>query len=249
MEIRCCWEHNGNDSLLYAVDFPGAYTRGETPEAALAKMPGEIRSYLRWAGESLPESMEPVIVQEKISDLQIRDADSDVILDSEREPLTRQEYDRLKALALKSAEDFHRLYEAVPCKDRSVRQPRQTFYGAVPRTAEEMYRHTKSVNSYYFGELDVPADSDGTIASCRMRGFEALEKIPDFLTRPACEGSYGEEWSLRKLLRRFIWHDRIHGKALYRMALETFGPDTAADVFCLEQKEKREYHGLDEKTP
>ena len=27
MTIHCVWEHNGSDSLLYAVDFVGAYTR------------------------------------------------------------------------------------------------------------------------------------------------------------------------------------------------------------------------------
>ena len=26
-----------------------------------------------------------------------------------------------------------------------------------------------------------------------------------------------EEWTLKKILRRFIWHDRIHGKSIYRI--------------------------------
>jgi hypothetical protein len=26
-----------------------------------------------------------------------------------------------------------------------------------------------------------------------------------------------------KQLRRFIWHDRIHAKAMYRMVIRTFG--------------------------
>ena len=38
MEIKCVWEHNGNDTLLYAVDFVGAYTRGESLDAAKEKM-------------------------------------------------------------------------------------------------------------------------------------------------------------------------------------------------------------------
>lgn len=28
-------------------------------------------------------------------------------------------------------------------------------------------------------------------------------------------GVFKEEWSLRKVLRRFIWHDGIHAKAIY----------------------------------
>ena len=86
-----------------------------------------------------------------------------------------------------------------------------------------MYEHTKSVNSYYFAEIDVDADNSGSIYDCRLRGFEKLEQQPDFLTRGAVEGSYGEWWSLRKVLRRFIWHDRIHARAMCRMAKKTFG--------------------------
>jgi hypothetical protein len=26
-----------------------------------------------------------------------------------------------------------------------------------------------------------------------------------------------EEWTVRKILRRFVWHDRIHGKAIVRI--------------------------------
>ena len=48
MEIRCIWEHNGSDSLLYAENFIGAYTRGKSFEEAKSKMPEEIKSYLNW---------------------------------------------------------------------------------------------------------------------------------------------------------------------------------------------------------
>lgn len=66
-------------------------------------------------------------------------------------------------------------------------------------------------------------DHEGTILECRQRGFALLEQQTDFLKNQVFLGSYGEEWSLRKVLRRFIWHDRIHAKAMYRMAVKTFG--------------------------
>ena len=54
MKIKCAWEHNGNDTLLYAVNFPGAYTRGEDLNTAINKMGTEIRAYLAWKGERMP---------------------------------------------------------------------------------------------------------------------------------------------------------------------------------------------------
>ena len=232
MTIKCVWEHNGNDTLLYASDYIGAYTRGESLEIAKTKMPGEILSYLKWLGEDVTDSIEIIITQEKDSDLAIKDADSDVLFESEKAPLTTDEYEKLKALALKSAKDFLALYESISDKSATAIAERKTFYGNVPRSADEMYEHTKSVNEYYFAEIDVDADNSGNIYECRKRGFEILETKPDYLNNSVIEGSYGEDWSLRKVLRRFIWHDRIHARAMYRMAVKVFGAENIANPFC-----------------
>ena len=232
MTINCVWEHNGRDTLLYAVDFVGAYTRGETLEAAVRKMQAEICSYLKWCGKKAVTSMDIVIIEEKVSELAICDADSDVLFESEKAPLTAEEYKKLKALALKSAQDFLALYDSVPDKNATAAPERKTFYGQVPRTANEMYEHTKNVNTYYFAEIAVEADRDGNIYECRKRGFEALESNPDFLQNTVRKGSYGEDWSLRKVLRRFIWHDRIHARAMYRMAIKVFGAENVVNPFC-----------------
>ena len=231
MTINCVWEHNGRDTLLYALDFVGAYTRGETLEAAVRKMQAEICSYLKWCGKKAVTSMDIVIIEEKVSELAICDADSDVLFESEKAPLTAEEYIKLKALALKSAQDFLALYDSVPDKNATAAPERKTFYGQVPRTANEMYEHTKNVNTYYFAEIAVDADHDGNIYECRKRGFEALESSPDFLQNTVRKGSYGEDWSLRKVLRRFIWHDRIHARAMYRMAIKVFGAESIVNPF------------------
>lgn len=222
MKIQCVWEHNGNNSILYANNFVGAYTRGKTKDIALQKMIREVVSYLEWKGEAIPDSFETVIVQEKASGLMISDADSDVLFEEEKSPLSESEYEKLKALALKSAQDFLDLYETIPDRNKSCLPARKTFYGQVPRTASEMYEHTKNVNDYYFGEIGVETDHEGTIVECRQRGFARLESQPDFLRNMVYSGSYDEEWTLRKVIRRFIWHDRIHAKAMYRMAVRTF---------------------------
>ena len=151
MKIKCILEHNGDDSLIYAENCVGAFTRGSTPDIALGKMPEEIRSYFAWLGEAAPEEIDTDIVQEKASDLEIKDA-----------------------------------------------------------------------------------DNEGSILKCRKRGFELLESTPGFLNNLLQEGSYGEMWSVRKVLRRFIWHDRIHAKAMWRMARKTFEKAEIENIFHFE---------------
>ena len=234
MKIKCVWEHNGNDSLLYSGNFIGAFTRGVSKEDALKKMESEIISYCAWTSQSVTLPLDIIITQEKVSELNVRDADSDVIFDSEQTGLTNSDYNRLKELALKSATDFYKLYDSFSDKNKSCLPERDTFYGKVPRTAEEMYQHTKNVNSYYWGEIGVEIGNEGTILENRTRGFEILEKSDDFLASKVLEGSYGELWSLSKVLRRFIWHDRIHAKAMYRMGIRTFGIEQIPNIFKFE---------------
>ena len=229
--MNFAWEHNGNDSLLYSVEYVGAYTRGATVQEALIKVPKEIESYTKWAGLPYPTFSSIDITEEKESALKISDADSDILLNIERETLTFDEYQRLKYLVLKSAADLSALYKSIPDKCRSCLPERKTFYGDVPRTAKEMLSHVKSVNSYYFGELDIQLSECDDLHTERVNGFEEIEKKFQFPVQDVFEGSYGEYWSLRKVMRRFIWHDRIHAKAMYRMAIKTFPAEEIANPF------------------
>lgn len=99
---------------------PGPLPGGESLEAAMKKMEGEIRSYRAWQGLAPALIGQVLIVQDAPCDLQVRDADSDVLFSGEGAALSQEEYAALKALALKSAADFHALYEAIPDKDRSA---------------------------------------------------------------------------------------------------------------------------------
>ncbi len=190
-------------------------------------------AYCRWLGASFENKEFAVsIIQEKQSDLQICDADSDVLFQSEIAPLTTAEYKELYALTMKSARDFEALYRSIPIKDKPAVPPRKTFYGIIPTTAREMYEHTKNVNDYYFGEIQIQAKNEPDIYTCRLRAFEELEAQPDFLKNTVFNGSYGEQWSLRKVCRRFVWHDRIHAKAMFRAAAKLCGFENIANPFC-----------------
>lgn len=231
-QINAVDEFNPGGHLIYSDNYIGAYVRGKTREEALEKFPEEIARYCRWLG-LCADGMEFTVsvIQEKQSDLQICDADSDAIFRSEQLPLQMDEYETLRTLALKSAKDFEAQYQSIPNKNIPLVAARKTFYGEIPTSAEKMYLHTKNVNNYYFSEIGVPADNEPDIYTCRLRGFKTLEQQPDFLKNCVFDGSYGEQWSLRKVCRRFIWHDRIHAKAMFRAAAKHFKDADLANPF------------------
>lgn len=233
MIIKAVCEYNDEGCLVYAENFPGAFVRGRNYENAIAKFPKEIESWLDWAkGEvKIDSPAEIELTEKKKSELRVSDADSDIIFESEKKPLSKAEYNELKILALRSAMDLERMYDSIPDKNMNIALPRETFYGKIPSTAKEMYDHCMNITEYYFGEIGIEAENGPDILSCRAKGFEKLEKQEDFLRNRVFDGSYGEEWSLRKVLRRFIWHDRIHARAMYRRAYEAFWDAEIDNVF------------------
>lgn len=233
LETKIIDEYNENGHLMWPVDFSGVFTRGKTRDEALAKFPLEIKQYLAWLKrKSADQEWSFSIVQEKRSELRICDADSDIIFDAEKSSLSLEDYVELKTLALKSAKDFETLYRSAPDKNKPLVPLRKIFYGVVPRTAKEMHEHTKNANSYYFREIGIPSDNEPDIRTCRLCAFEKLEEKKDFLRNDVSIGDYDEKWSLRKVCRRFVWHNRIHGKAVYRNSVRIFGKETIANPFC-----------------
>ncbi|MCG7343629.1 hypothetical protein MHZ92_05765 [Sporosarcina sp. ACRSL] len=226
-------EYNDEGYLMYSESFPGAYTRGKDQNEALSKFPNEIKRYCKWAGIDYSETdiVESVIVQYNKSSLRIHEADSDVIFLSEQAPLSEQEYELIKNRVLKSANDFQMLYDSIPNKNFTPLKERMSFYGAVPRTSKEMYVHTNNVTNYYVGEIGVKLSNLANIHENRVQAIKAIENIDRFLENKTFNGSYGEQWSLLKVLRRFIWHDHIHAKAMYRIALKEWEEDRIQNPF------------------
>ncbi len=184
MTVTCVWEHHGKASLIYADQFPGAYTRGATKDEALSKMPAEVRSYIAWkTGRYPPGWPEIRIIQENASELAIEDADTDVLFDREIGVLDEKAYITLKALVLKSARDFQRLYDAVPDKDRSVLPERSTFTDPYRVRPGRCMRPYQGCERILFRKSRYPRTmrTDRRLPRARLCGIESL---PGYLEKP-----------------------------------------------------------------
>lgn len=231
--VKCIWEHNGSDTLLWSDECPGACSRGPSLSVALVKFDHELRSYLRWSDclFDCDAHFTPIVVEEHSSNLDIADADSDVLFGSEIGPLDPATYCRLKRLVLQSAADYQTLHDAIPHRGRLLFPARRTFYGELPRSASALYRHMTGVNGYYWQNIGLDTPDTGALLVDREEGFRLLEARSDYLANPVLTAADGELWSLKKVLRRFLWHDRIHGRALYRRIVRMYGSGRVRDVF------------------
>ena len=111
--MNAALEYNEKGCLLWSLDCPGAFARGESREEAVAKLPADVAAFCRWAGWSVPTGPVEIVEEKYQPELKIEDADSDILFASERLPMTREEYDVLRGQVLKSAADFDALYASV----------------------------------------------------------------------------------------------------------------------------------------
>ena len=78
--IACVWEHNGADTILWPVEYPGAFARGAGLEEAKGKLPADLRDWAAWTGLAAPEEIEISVWADVRCGLRVCDADSDVLL-------------------------------------------------------------------------------------------------------------------------------------------------------------------------
>ena len=228
--MKAALEYSDKGCMLYSLDCPGAFARGQSREDAAAKLPADVEAFCRWEGWTVPEGSVEIVEEKHQLDMKVEDADSDMMFTCERQPLAAEEYTILRELVLKSARDLDRLYASISNPDAPLGSPRATFYGEYPNTARKMFEHPDRVTSYYVGELGAEVDNLPGCYENRLNGLMAVEALSSFPALPVIKGSYGEEWSLRKVLRRFLWHDRIHARAMYRRAKAAWG-SAVADPF------------------
>lgn len=237
--IRTAVEENDKGIMLHFVDMPGAFTRGRNLDEALGKIACEARIYEAWVG--MPNdgtACEVEIVQRESTNARLDDGDTEILVCRDKEFDTSY-FLQLKMLALKSANDFQRLYDSIPDPELSdSTKARSTFYGRVPANAKEMLEHVDRVTAYYLSRIAI--DFAGTEANLVANRFHCLKLIE--ADQEACRNTLryidNEHWTTAKVLRRFIWHDRIHARALYRFAVRIWGHERIDDPFCF---------GLDER--
>lgn len=226
--MRITYETNGKGYLGWIEDFPGAFLRGSSLEEARAKLDRELEDYADWLGLPAPPGRAashaglpgvPGAQIESIvaSALAIEDADSDFTFGSELVDYGDEDFGRFMSLLSRSARMVAACLDST--RNRDIVDPhhdRMTFYGHVYATIDRQFEHIVKVQDYYLGMVGEEVSLAGGIVETREAMVEKLA------SRRKAEGNAlhvyeGESWTIRKIIRRTIWHDRIHARAIKRM--------------------------------
>ena len=212
-------EYNTSGAILHFIDFPGAYSKGKDVHEAFHNAYDEIQSFTKWMDNPIQNNFEIVVPNTYLANprLNLSKGHSEILIDNDRDLLSKEMFEKWCDLAEYSAECFDTLYNAV--KDKSWIMPEEhkdDFYHKELSTAEDIFNHMSDAHKKFL---------DPTGCKCRILKKDSykdnrrkcISAIKDLYSN--CESldvtkKGKEEWTLTKVVRKYIWHDRMHAKGL-----------------------------------
>lgn len=217
--VSIAFETNGKGYIGFIVELPGAFIRGRTEKEAIAKLDQEVNIYLKWLDIKQKHEYKIQIVQRHRSSLPVEDADNEILLEADKGIMKEEEFRNLSELVWHSGETFLQIYTHAKFKDLvDESRIRKTFYGENPKTIQEIFDHVKYCQYYYLARTKIEFE-DKEMDFLDIRKF-CLQKLEDLYHKNNNHLIFevaNELWTLKKVLRRFIHHDRIHAKAMIRI--------------------------------
>jgi predicted RNase H-like HicB family nuclease len=217
--ISVALETNGRGFIGFIVQLPGAFVRGKTEDEALSKVDSEVKAYTKWLGAEIPVDYDVHVSQRHSCALTVEDADSEILLDEDKPAMNDREFREFRDLTTYSGETFFALYSGAELRnwvdDSKIRK---TFYGETPRTILEIVEHVNGTQYYYLSRVGLkPRERTRDFLQTRRNCLSYLQELFEEQGNDQIFQVDNEKWTLRKVLRRFVWHDRIHAKAIVRM--------------------------------
>jgi hypothetical protein len=236
--LRLYSEDIDGRSILHALDLPGCYADGASENEALGRFPLAWASYADWLvshGDNAPERPEQIVIAERFASYILPDGyEVNALFAPERHPPSRSFIARCQRLLGYSRADQLAAWEAIPA-DRQ-----DSAFAAGQRTPRQVLDHVARAEWWYLSNLAIipeePLIDHASGSTGRLSAIRAA--LMDWLTTASGEKlnaisvSDEEEWSVRKVLRRALWHERTHTAELARWATrrERQDSDTAASV-------------------
>jgi hypothetical protein len=197
---------------------------------ALAKAPSKIAEYLDWLkahGETIDESGCNVQVEtEEIvrGDWPVKLGDSQALFKDDLRPLEHAEVERAMRHMSYAREDLMALYQTVP-EGALEWKPDDS----APRHIKRIAEHIAEVDIFYLERLrgrkfdDWPSSFLELMEELRVLRLSNLndDEMKCTVSHHPPGGWTGtsapEGWTARKVVRRFVWHERLHTATIRKL--------------------------------
>ncbi len=209
--------------LAWVHELPGCAVRGATREEVVRRLEQEIagfRAWLREHGEKMTVGSPQVeVAAEQQSLTRAADANTEILLDPDRAPLTVPAWNRIERWLGYSRADLLALVRELP-EDLLDARP----LGA-RRSVREHLVHVGVTELFYLLWTFDLTTREGLLEMLRWTRRLALRRMRALARSDRGAVTYAEwdgaprpePWTARKAARRLLWHERLHLRAARRL--------------------------------
>jgi len=207
--------------VAWVFEFPGCYSRATTREEAIKAIPNTVEElFARLSKLGLVEfeispPFEIVIAEEFRSFNSSPDYLVNAFFENDRIPLSEKDIEYARSLLGLNRHELLSIISELPAAilDRQIA-------GEVQQNIRGIVRHIATAEWWYWDRFSMafprserPDDLFELLE--KIRNY-TLQRLPELIGSTQTEVRSGEEWSPRKLLRRAIWHERVHTLQIVR---------------------------------
>jgi hypothetical protein len=214
-------------ATVWVGELLGLFVNESSEDEALRQIPGAIVAYLQWLrrhGEDIkaPEAAMVAGAERQTPDLDLAYGEYAALFDRDRVPVTDDDLVQATRWMRYMRDDTLDLVARLPAAAMGWRRRPDHKY-----SIGDYLEHIARAERWYLTRLwpDVPLHVPGatvlrSLAQSRERALNWLLTMPVELRGRVVDFGGGDLWTARKVLGRYLYHERYHIRSIARIALE-----------------------------
>ena len=208
--------------VAWVLDLPGCFSSANTQEEATAQTPTRIAEYFDWLktnGRASPLATEPIEMKVPEVFLSFPSQDNysvNAFFQDDRRPLNYDEVEYYLWLLDCTRRDLLAVVHQIPRERLS-----QPVTGEVQGSIEGILNHIAGAENWYLDRLSLALPNEDMLDEPLARLERVRAHTRTRLLKLADDARVielvGEQWSVRKVMRRALWHERDHTKHIAQL--------------------------------
>ena len=201
--------------LAWIFELPGCFARGSSRDNAIRHSPRAIADYFNWRDgyqrvtDEAASQLQVTVVEEFDNYETLDGYWVNSFFEYDRRIVSHAEMDDVRWLLSCTRSDLVSAVRRVPASDLDHPLPDERFGSVLG-----ILSHVATAENWYLNKLglgypksELAGDAFGLLDQVRRRTVLSLSRLAD---KTDVREVHGELWSSRKIVRRMLWHERVH---------------------------------------
>ncbi len=210
--------------LGWFFETPGCFVRADSPPNLVTKAPEAMAEWNTWLDGFAPSNKrnDPIdvkVVETFLTKAKASGSQVHAFFEDDKRPLSPQEIDQVTWVLDCSRNDLTSTIQRIPSQFLNSEIENEVFL-----SLNGIIEHIALAEWSYFDKLGLAFDRrvmpSEPLTAIKTVRKQTISRLPELTNNRKITEHQGEIWSARKIIRRTIWHERVHTWHLQNRLME-----------------------------